>query len=262
MNRLLSLGLFTLIGFAATACGDDDDDTPGTSGSGGMGGSGMTAAPCSGCVELELPVEGDGRDLGFQFNFGGEPLDASAGSVTWRVQLLSDDANANWFMQTYAANGPPEDPGFAFNSYTNYTQLTAANFPSGMWVDVTHDLSSLGGAPAGDAGADAGGDAGPVDAGTVDAGVVADAGADASADAGPAPVLLSAFDAAYVRSVGIQIGAAAANTDSGTIRLLVDSVTFTGIDGAPMGTFDMTAEGLVANNYQNIAGVTDPTHHP
>ena len=92
--------------------------------------------------------------------------------------------------------------------------------------------------------------------------MVADAGADASADAGPAPVLLSAFDAAYVRSVGIQIGAAAANTDSGTIRLLVDSVTFTGIDGAPMGTFDMTAEGLVANNYQNIAGVTDPTHHP
>ncbi|HTV23109.1 MAG TPA: hypothetical protein VMG12_30685 [Polyangiaceae bacterium] len=277
MRSIVALGVVSLaVAAGMVACGDDSSDdgpalggTGGTSGGSGGGGTGGTAgggaggtagggaggttggtggtggaAPtisCTGCVELTLPIVAGERNLGFQFNFTAPaaPLDLSNSTVTWKVQVLPADANANFFVQTYAANAPPEDPNYTYNNYANYTQLTAANFPSGMWVDIVHNIGALD--DVGDAGADSGAEPAP------------------SGDA--AVATLTAFDNSVVRAVGIQIGAAAANTATGTVRLLVDSVTFTNATGAPAGTFTVDAEGLTANNYLMIPGVVPPTHH-
>jgi len=275
MRSIVALGVVSLaVAAGMVACGDDSsDDGPGLGGSGGSsagsggGGAGGAAAgaggatagtggaaagtggggaggggasvTCTGCLELELPVVAGARELGFQFNFTAPtaPLDLSNSTVTWKVQVLAADANANFFVQTYAANAPPEDPAYAFNNYANFTALTAANFPAGTWVDIVHNIGAL---PAA-GGADAGADSGP------------------EGDGGVATI--TAFDKSVVRAVGIQIGAAMANTTTGTVRLLVDSVTFTNATGAPAGTFTTNAEGLTANNYQMIAGVVPPTHY-
>jgi hypothetical protein len=272
MRSIVALGVVSLaVAAGLVACGDDSsDDRPSLGGSGGTsggsagsggaagggaggtgGGTGGTSAggggaggagpsiTCTGCLELELPVVAGASNLGFQFNINAPaaPLDLSDSTVTWKVQLLPADANANFFVQTYVANGPPEDPGYAFNNYANYTALTTAGFPAGTWVDIVHDVGAL---PAA-GGSDAGADSGP------------------EGDGGVVPI--TAFDNSVVRAVGIQIGAAMANTTTGTVRILVDSVTFTNATGAPAGTFTVDAEGLTANNYQMLPGVTPPTHY-
>jgi hypothetical protein len=272
MRSIVALGVVSLaVAAGMVACGDDSsDDRPSLGGSGGTagggsGGGGTGGAPggtggggtggttggtggtggagpsitCTGCLELELPVVAGASNLGFQFNFNAPaaPLDLSDSTVTWKVQVLAADANANFFVQTYIANGPPEDPGYAFNNYANYTALTTAGFPSGTWVDIVHNVGAL---PA-PGGSDAGADSGP------------------EGDGGVVPI--TAFDKSVVRAVGIQIGAAMTNTAAGTVRVLVDSVTFTNTTGAPAGTFTVDAEGLTANNYQMLPGVTPPTHY-
>jgi hypothetical protein len=274
MRSFVALGVVSLVvGAGMVACGDDSsDDRPNTlggsggasgggsggggnggapggtggggaggtsGGSGGTGGAGPTVT-CTGCLELEMPVVAGERNLGFQFNFNPPtaPLDLSNSTITWRVQVLPVDVNANFFVQTYVANAPPEDPGYAFNNYANYTALAAASFPSGMWVNIVHNVGAL---PA--------------------AGGAGDAGADSGTEGDGGTAIITAFDKSVVRAVGIQIGAAMANTTTGTVRVLVDSVTITNATGAPAGTFTTDAEGLTANNYLMIPGVVPPTHY-
>ncbi len=274
MNRLSALGLFTLIGLAAVGCGDDDDPTPPAGGAGGMGGTGgsMTAgsggatggtmmtggsggmggmgvAPCTGCVELSVPYDAANEGSIFHFVFAA-PVDLSTATMTWRVQVPT--ANGDQFLQLISQNGMELNYS---GVYTSYANLTAAAFPAGQWVDVSLDFNRIPLLP---------GDAGAPDA----AAPVADAGgADASVgDAGAGEALEPLdnpgnFDKTVAATVGIQLGAAASATAPGTVEVLVDSVTFTGVDGVPDKTFTTSAEDLVYNGGGSTAMGT-VTHHP
>ncbi|MET0412619.1 MAG: hypothetical protein ABW217_15050 [Polyangiaceae bacterium] len=280
MTKLVSLGAFGLLGaLAFSACSSDEDDGP-AAGSGGVAGStgnagtggaagggaggvagsggaaGNTGGPtveCTGCVELTLPVTAADQaavpaqnSAIYNFTFPAPGVDLSEATITWRVQVLTP--GATFFLQTSAQNGTSN--GFAGN-YVNYTAITDTAFPAGQWVDVVQNLAALQGPGVGDAGVgDAGGEA-PGDAGVGDAGDAAVA----------PPPATGVFDKSRVESVAIQLGAIPPNVGSATI--VIDSVTFTGVDATavPNKTFDTGVEGLTLNTYQAPAGATAPVAH-
>lgn len=278
MTRLVSLGLFGLLGaLAFSACSSDEDDGPaggaggvagsgggagtggaagggaggtgGTGGAAGTGGTGSVPVTCTGCVEITLPVTAADQALTpplnsafYQFTFPAPGVDLSNATVTWRVQVLTP--SATFYLQTASQNGASNNYA---GSYVNYTTLTETSFPAGQWVDVVQNLAALGGG-AGDAGV---GDAGeePSDAGAGDAG-----------DAAPPPAT-GVFDKSRVESVSLQVGVVAPN--AGTVTIVIDSVTFTGVDATavPNKTFDTGVDGLSLNNFQIPPGATPPVAH-
>ena len=238
---------------AAGTAGSGAGGGAGTAGNGGAGGAGPDVTPiatCTGCVELITPVTGP-NDNGsttnladqaiFQFSFPTPGVDFTNGVVTWRVMALGN--NDNYFLNTFAQNGPPD----GYNGvYPTYTALSATNFPANTWVNVVLNLAAYRGTVGADAGTDAGS-------------VVVDAGADAG-DAG-APLDPGTFIKERVQAIGIQLGVTPAFTGSAVVHLAIDSVTITGVPGQTGFNFDTTAEGLAANTYQLPPGTPAPVHH-
>src|SRR5262245_37157807 len=79
----------------ATDGGSSGATNGGSSGSGGSGsdpdaGDGGDAPPCTGCVELRVPVTGINQTTIFQFALGA-PVDLSGAVVTYRMRALTID---------------------------------------------------------------------------------------------------------------------------------------------------------------------------
>lgn len=108
----------------------------GTGDTSGMGTLG--APPCSGCVELLVPVTGPAQRAAFRIPFAAPGADFSAGYVVWRVQVPAANANAAFFLTLEVLNGPAL--GYA-GIYESYQLLSSDNFPPGEWVDLTVDVS-------------------------------------------------------------------------------------------------------------------------
>jgi hypothetical protein len=280
MRSFVALGLVSLVGFAGmAACGDDDGDgggvggsTAGTAGRGGAAGGGaggtggrggggaggvaggaggaggaaqIPASNCNGCVQLSVPVGGTlpagatNFQAAFQFNAAATdaPFDLSdVTTITWRVQALT--TNAAYYIQPFLQNAPPENAQYS-GAFPGNVALTPAAFAPNAWVDVSIDVAALG-AAVGDAGADA--------------------GSAAAVDAGDAGVVLTAFDKAYTRAIGLQVGAAPTAT-AGFVSIEVDSVTVTGTSNFTSKTFTANAEGLALNNFQAPATTPAPAFH-
>lgn len=293
MRRLMTLGLLSAAAALTVACGDDDPG-PGTGGSGGssnggtggsstggtggsstagsggssmggtggsgMGGSGGDAgssgdggsagdggdggsvgdpdagdggdqAPCNGCVELRVPVvvSGNNQTTLFQFTAGG-PFDLSNAVITFRVRALTID---NQFSVSPFAQ---DNSGFNLNS--SFTAINAGNgfTDEDTFVELTYDLTEV---PLPDliGGSDAGADGG--NPGTPD----------------PAD-----FDKSSVAQFGLIVGAAAGSTVAGTVAVVVDSVTFEGVDLTDV-TFTASAEGFAVNTFADVDG-SEVIHHP
>jgi len=159
-------------------------------------------------------------------------------SITWRIQALT--TGANYYVAPFLQNSPPESDGTYPGSFSASTVLAATAFPAGQWVNVTINVPSAVGA------GDAGADAGPV--------VVADAG-----DAGP-PALLTAYNPAYTRIIGLAVGGTAAAAGE-LVSIEIDSVTVTGTSNFTTKNFDTTVEGLALNTgYQFPVGSTVTFH--
>lgn len=291
MRNILTFGAISLAMAAGmAACGDDDGGdgpragaggtagnagsggaTAGTGGAtagaggatGGTGGAGGAAplpavpeATCEGCVQLTVsnnsatpPAGATQNQAGYIFVAGptAAPFDLSeVETITWRIQVLTPDAG--YFVQPFIQSAPPEDPNYAFGFFpTAVTALTAAAFPADQWRDVVLDVAAIGAVVDLDAGAD-GGDAStgePEPPPAVDAG-----------DAG-GPVLLTAFDKAFTRQIGINIGAQP-TAPRGWVSIQVDSVTVEGTSNFTTKTFDTGVETLQLNNYQVPTGTLPP----
>jgi hypothetical protein len=277
MRSIVALGVVSLaVAAGMAACGDDSSDdrpslggsggtsgggsggggtggggaggtgggTGGTSaGTGGTGGAGAVAptANCTGCVQLTVPVGGTlptgatNYQAGYVFTAAATaaPFDLSdVTTITWRVQALT--TNAMYYVQPFLQTAPPEDANYSFGVYPGNVALTAAAFAPGAWVDVSVDVGAIGG------GADAG---------------VPDAGAE-----GDAGVVLSAFDKAYTRTIGLMVGALAGSA-AGFVSVEVDSVTVVGTSNFTTKTFAANVEGLSLNMYQTPTGTVAPTFH-
>ena len=277
MRSIVALGVVSLaVATGMVACGDDSSDdrpslggsggtsgggsggggtggggaggtgggTGGTSaGTGGTGGAGPVAptANCAGCVQLTVPVGGTlptgaiNYQAGYVFTAAATaaPFDLSdVTTITWRVQALT--TNAMYYVQPFLQTAPPEDAGYAFGVYPGNVALTAAAFAPGAWVDVSVDVGAIGGG---------------ADAGAPDAGAEGDAG-----------VVLSAFDKAYTRTIGLMVGALAGSA-AGFVSVEVDSVTVVGTSNFTTKTFAANVEGLSLNMYQTPTGTVAPTFH-
>jgi hypothetical protein len=248
-------------GSAGAGGGAGSGGSSGT-GSGGTAGTGSVTPPpptnCTGCLQLTVPIPATPIDTAnsrtaVQAAFTTGPTAAAydltnVTAITWRIQVLTPDAN--FFIQPFVQDGPPEDPGYLYSaSSPALIPLTATAFPAGSFANVTLDIAALGG---GTAGADAGADGG-ADSGAVDAGVVADAG-----DGGVQT--LTAFDKSKVRIIGINVGGLAAAAGQ-QVSIEIDSVTVEGTSNFTAKTFDTTVEGLTLNTYYNFPpGSTLTTH--
>jgi hypothetical protein len=227
--------------------GTSNAGTGGTSaaGTGGTGGAPeVPASNCNGCVQLTVPYGGTlptgATNFQASYEFTAAPTAApfdlsNVDTITWRVQALT--TGATYFVQAYIQNGPPENASYS-GAYEGNVNLTAAGFPADSWVDVSVDVGALAGG-FGDAGA-------PIDAGAGDS------------DAG---VVLTAFDKAYARAIGLQVGATGATTGSGVVSVEIDSVTVTGSSNITTKTFDAGTEGLTLNTYQAPTGSAPAAFH-
>lgn len=279
MRINLALGVVSLaVAAGMVACGDDSsDDRPGLGGSGGSsagsggggagggtggggaggGGAGTTgagaggggagggpAAPtatCTGCVQLTVPAGGalpmgaTNYQAGYNFTAAATeaPFDLSeVTTITWRLQALT--TNTTYYVQPFLQTAPPEDPNYLFGVYPGNVALTPAAFAPNAWVDVSIDVSAVPGAVS--------------DAGVVDAG----------GEAGDAGLVLTAFDKAYTRAIGLHVGAMAGSA-AGFVSIAIDSVTVVGTSNFTSKTFDASAEGLTLNTYQVPTGTLPPT---
>jgi len=290
MRSFLTLGLISLVGASALfACGDDDSDggNGGTSGAGGSAGTGGSAgsagsagaggsagtagsgaggtagsgntslATCNGCVEIAVPVSGGNTPANladqaiFQFNLPAA-TDFTNAVITWKVMALEN--NDNFFVGTFSQNGPPLHPaydGVYPGTAPARQNLTAAAFPPNVWTNVVLDLSQYRSLVSADAGADA---APPV--------VVADAGDAGDAGAAGPGLDPGAYDKSVTLFFGLQVGANAAFTGTGTVHIAIDSVTLTGVTGVPDKLFTTGVDGLGLNAYEAPPGTVAPVHHP
>jgi hypothetical protein len=263
VRHITTFGLMTLVfGVLAAGCGDDDENRLlGNSGSGGMGGSagagglggaaggagragaggmagGANAFPasCTQCVELNVPISADpmvSRQAQFLFR-PAAAVDMSNTTITWKVKVVTPTTEIPadlMYVAPFAQNGAALNYAGA---YADQVPLTAANgFTSAeTWVDVVHDIAGFGVAPP--AGADAG-----------DAGGAVDAGAEGDSGAAPAP---AGFDKTQVFQYGLYVGATAAFTGTGTVRVALDSVTFSDPAFTDV-TFTGGAEGFQLDGY-------------
>lgn len=263
-GRIKTCGLMVAVcGAFGAGCGDDDDDlrrmvvaaagsggaggTGGassvggsgnnTGGSGGSGGGAATAFPpsCSGCVELNVAITPGGASRQAQFLFRPMmPVNMTTTTITWTVKAVtpaSEIPPEQMYVAPFAQNGMALDyAGY----YAPQVPLTAANgFTSpDAWVEVVLDIAALGGeAPAG-----SGGDAG------------VDGGVDAAPPVTAPPPIPAGFDRAQIFQYGLYVGATAAFTGTGTVRVAVDSVTYTGGDFTDV-TFTAGAENLTLDQF-------------
>jgi len=286
MRSFLTYGLISLVGVAALyACGDDSGDGTGAGGAAGTGGSagggvgggagnagtggsagggvggsaggGAVVAPasnCTQCVQLTTPIPAAPLDTAgmrsqatyvFSAPPAGPPFDlTNVTSITWRVKALTP--NANYYVQPFLQNRPPEDSSYKGDYGEMQVPLTPATFTADAWVDVVVNVAAQPGPVGG--GADAGTDAGSTDAG--DAGAVAAPGG-----------ALAAFDKSKTRFVGLYVGAVVAG-HPGLVSVEIDSVTVVGTSTFTTQTFDTTAGGLVINtDYQSPPGAIAPAFH-
>jgi hypothetical protein len=234
-------------GMAGDGMGGTASGNGGNAGAGGSPGTGGTAqggtgnvpdagpeAPCTGCVELRVPVTGGANQTTlFQFFIASGPVDFSNATITFRMRALTigDQLVGVVFAQDGDFGG--------FGQQFGFLNAAAGFVDTETWVNRTFDLSAL--APPATL---------PVDA-------------DAGADAGPAVVDPAAFNQGQVRQYGVQIGAFAGQVGAETVTVLVDSVTFTGLDANafPTVTFDTGVDGLAINGSGPVAG-SEIIHHP
>jgi hypothetical protein len=270
VRHITTFGLVTLaVGVLAAGCGDDDEGRLlGTSGSGGAAGTGNTGgaggsagvgtggggrggmgggtavpASCAQCVELNVAISADPTvSRQAQFLFRPAALaDMSNTTITWRVKVVTPTTEIPaeaMYVAPFAQNGEPL--GYA-GAYDPQTALTAANgFTSAdTWVEIEQDIAGFGVTPP--AGADAG------DAGDG----VLDAGAEGDAAAAPA----GGFDKTQVFQYGLYVGATAAFTGTGTVRVALDSVTFSDPAFTDV-TFTAGAENFQLDGYLLPPGST------
>jgi hypothetical protein len=105
-----------------------------------------------------------------------------------------------------------------------YATLTRENFPPGEWRDISFDLSAH--PPEADAGS-------------------------------------TAFDNRRVQRIGINVGSTPTLfVGTSTVRLLIDSVTYTGVPNVDLVTFTSGLEGLALNTFQLPTGTLPPSQHP
>lgn len=276
MNKMVALGLFSLLGACVFSCGDDDDPVgsagsagaagnagnAGTGGGGmagdGMGGNGgntMAGAPCTGCVEITLPFSETGQQATFAISYAAPGVDFSNAVITWSVKIPTADDGA--YIKPQLQNGAANYPGY----YDAVQQATsAANFPASDWVDIVLDASAIGASGVSDAGVAGETDAAVADAAVADAAVADAAVADAAA-ADPGSTRTE-FDKAFVEALQLQLGT---TTGTAPLTVLVDSVTITGVTGVTGSNFDSAVDGFALNEFANAAsipaGVT-VVHHP
>lgn len=287
MRSFLTYGLISLVGVAALyACGDDSGDgttstggSPGTGGTAGAGGGGagmagtagvgaggaggsagsaavvVPDANCAQCVQLTTPIPAaplDTTGMRSQATYAlsapatAAPFDlTNVTSITWRVKALTP--NANYYVQPFLQNRPPEDSSYKGDYTEPPVPLTPATFTADAWVDVVVNVAAQPG-PAG----------GGADAGT-DAGSTADAG-DAGAAAPPAGAL-AAYDKSKTRYVGIYVGALSAG-HPGLVSVEIDSVTVLGASNLTTQTFDANVGPMVIDTgYQSPVGAVAPAFH-
>ncbi len=253
MNRFSVLGMAWLTAVGSIACGDATPPealgsggsnvltgkagsagsaTAGSAGEGSGGSAGAPGgdaggAPCSGCVELVVPVDGGVQNTMFNFALP-SAVDMSAAVITYRVRALTLGAelHANPFAQDEDYGGFPNSP----------EPLSADNgfVDEETWVDLSFDLAAIPAAPL-LGGSDAGGRQ-------------------------PDP---AAFDRSAVKQFGLHVGTGGAFAGDLSVRVLVDSVTFSGVDDSvlPDITFSSDAEGLTINSYGPRPG-SAVIHHP
>lgn len=291
MRRLVALGAFSLAGALIGACGDDDtpstgnggtsgragsagsagsagtNGNAGNAGNGGMPGNGGTGGgnggtgggnagtggtggtggtdvdpdagdgggepPCTGCVELRVPVvvENDVNDNGqvtsFQFTLAAAGEDFSAATITFRVRALQ--LNDAMFVQGFA-----QDANFSFNGVFRSLNAGGGFENTDDFVDLVYDLSAV---PAADVLFP---DAGGLDGGSPDPGD---------------------FDKSTVRQFGLQVGVGDDFPTATTVTVLIDSITFDGIDRTDV-TFAASAEGFAINTFNNPVPGSELIHHP
>jgi hypothetical protein len=265
MRTNVTLGVLSLAAAAAIAlvgCGDDEGDGPSQGGSGGsagsgggagsggmgmggmggsggaqggsggMGGSGGGAtATCTGCAVLEVPFSAPSQTAGYQLSLPAPGLDLSTAVITFNVQVYTP--NPNLTIQLTVQN-----QGGVFPGYYGAPQvaLTPANFPAGMFAEVSVDMSTVPGPVF------LGGDAGVADAG--DAGPTAD----------PA-----VFDKTSADLLNFQFGSNAMFTGTFDAVVALDSIEITNVPGYTGVTFNAGVDGLRLNTY---TGSTEPMGTP
>ena len=213
-------------------------------------------ANCTQCVQLTTPIPAaplDTTGMRSQATYAlaapmtAAPFDlTSVSTITWRVKALTP--NANYYVQAFLQNRPPEDSTYKGDYTEAPVPLVPATFTADAWVDVVVNVAAQPG-PAGGTGADAG----------ADAGSTADAG-DAGAPAVP-PGTLAAFDKSKTRYVGLYVGALAAG-HPGLASVEIDSVTVVGASNLVTQTFDTNVGAMVIDTgYQSPPGAVAPAWH-
>ncbi|HKO94933.1 MAG TPA: hypothetical protein VJU61_27455 [Polyangiaceae bacterium] len=227
----------------------------GTGGSAGGGSAGTSSGPppCTGCIEMVVPVSplatAAMQQAMFNFVFNAPGVDMSNGTITFRARSLT--VGADLFVTAFAQNGAPDYPGV----YRPQMLLTEANGFSetneDAWVNIVLDLANT---------VPLGGTVAPPPVATTDAG-----GGDAEAPpTGGGTLDNGGMDKSAVIQLGLQVGALATLAAPDTIDLLIDSVTFGGVDdpqAADREFDDNTAQGFTLTNYMIPPGTTGPTPH-
>jgi hypothetical protein len=226
-----SVGSGSAAGGSATAGG-----AAGRGGANAQGGSGNVdvdagTPPCTGCVELRVPVTG-GLDQSTRFQFALTPTrDLSVATVTFTVRALT--LGDQLVASPFAMDGDSE--GFA----QRFTTLNAANgfVNQDTWVDLVFDVAALPPAdilpPAPDAGTD------------------------------ESTVERADFDKSRVQRLGLNVGAVSTLTRAQTVSVVVTQVVFANVQGfsIPNVTFDRSAQGFTVNSVENQPAA-ELIHHP
>jgi hypothetical protein len=231
-------------GSGGSSNGGASGATNGGSGGGSNGGSGGSGSdpdagdgggepPCTSCVELRVPVTAVNQTTLFQFALGA-PLDMSTAIITYRMRALTIDNQLGG--SPFAQDA---DYGGFQQRFINLDTGNGFTSPD-IWVNITHDMNSVPAAPI----------------------IFVDIpdGGDASDGGGGTPTAdPAAFDKSRVIQFGVNVGSVSLFTGfPATVTVLLDSVTFEGID-RPDVTFDDSAEGFAANGGQAGSQVL---HHP
>jgi hypothetical protein len=182
----------------------------------------------------------------YNFVFPMTGLDMSNAKVTWSLATLT--TGADLYVTPFAQNGmTPNNYAGVYRPQTLLTEANGFNASGTPFVDVTLDLANtapLGAAPAPGGGSDAGADAG-------------EAGSDLLDNGG--------MDKSAVYQLGLQVGALSTLAAPATIRLLLDKVTFTGVDTSNMmlrnRDFSDGAQEFVVNTYNLPPGSAGPTKY-
>jgi hypothetical protein len=217
-------------GTGGNSNGDPDagDGGPGQLTDAGDGG----APPCTGCIELRMPVTGANENTLFTVILPAA-VDMSDTLITFRVKLspINDQVAV-----LPGANDDGNDDG-TFTFVNTFVQANEANgFDSDTpdeFVDVEFDVGAL--APPGEI---------AVDGGTI-----------------PDP---ADFNNSEVLILHMELSALGAFVGPATITLLIDSITFTNVDPILRPSFEFTtsAEGWAVNTGSDPNPGSDLIHHP